>query len=606
VTEKEVNKNPQPTQPGAGENGGQSRATDNGGEDMTRATVINPDMVNRTRATAPEVGKADQTHATEIHASDLNGESETLFEPGQTLDTQMREATKETELGPMHSGGGTKATELRDQEGATNLLSGTALPGNTKPARMSSSSVTMADEHEAKYEIIRSLGKGGFAWVYLVRNLHLDRLEAIKILNTDLNEDNDVKTRFVKEARIAANFSHQNIVMVYEVQVRGKWSMFSASEDIRERHREPFTYFSMSFVEGKTATDMIKKQTRLDQKTAISIIMDAAAALEYAHQKGVVHRDIKPDNILVDHRGNGIVMDFGIAKAADQTRRTAAGTFMGTARYVSPEQAMGKEIDGRSDIYSLGVTLYELATGRVPFSSDQWMTVLYQHINEPPPAPEKFFEDINRDLRGIILKMLEKKPEDRFQTAREVLDALRQVFLAMGGQARHTSPMDEIATRQDFLKREGTAATDLMSKGIPPVRTKSTVRGEEIRPRKRSKAPLFLGLTALAVVLVVAAFFLFKPSPVVPPPELKSGSVLLDAYPNGRILKITNEAGEEVSFEGSPPLTLNLPEGNYKVIFARNGITREVTGFVGPDVKLTRIRARFEVEDEAFLLEDLK
>ena len=470
------------------------------------------------------------------------------------------------------------------------------------------------DDGNVKYEIIRSLGKGGFAWVYLVRNLSLDRLEAMKILNSELNEDEDVINRFVKEARISANFDHPNIVTLYEVEKRGRWDIFKAAPEIMERHKQPFAYFTMSFVEGETATNLIKNKGRLDQVHAIRIAMNTCAALNYAHDKGVIHRDIKPDNILVDRQGKGIVMDFGIAKVMDQTRQTAAGTFMGTARYVSPEQAMGKDIDGRSDIYSLGIALYELATGNVPFNSDQWMTVLYQHINEPPPAPETFYGDIDRDLRSIILKMLEKKPEDRFQTAVEVLRALTTVYRALGGSDLHTEHLDQIATRRDYLN--GGSPTEV-TEMVMPKRKEPPVRTTQVKAREQGgKGPMVAVVGVLSIVLAVALFFVLKPEekpPVDPDPDIKpipvkaDGRLLISAFPRGQILEIFDDQGQAIEVEKSElPQILTLPEGSYRLIISYQGRTREETGYVSASLPLSRVNAEFEVEDEMFLLEDMR
>lgn len=483
--------------------------------------------------------------------------------------------------------------------------------------------VAESEEEKPKYKVIKSLGKGGFAWVYLVRNLDLDRLEAIKILNSDLSEDPDVVARFVKEARISANFNHQNIVTIFEVQQRGVWSLFEVPPKIKSRHAEPFVYFTMSFIEGETATNFIKKSGRLPQNRAISVALDAAEALDYAHGQGVVHRDIKPDNILVDRKGNGIVMDFGIAKVADQTRQTAAGTFMGTARYVSPEQARGDEIDGRSDIYSLGITLYELVTGRVPFDSDQWMTVLYQHLNEPPPAPEQFCKEIDRDLRTIILKMLAKGKGDRFQTALELRQALALVYQKLGGRDRGTEALENIETRQNLLGGPITKATELIPpKGPgakPPVRTqvrepRQIETGPAPLPRKW---PRVLGLTAILAILVIVGFILVGNGFLAQKPggsdekqnglPVLQGHLLISAFPRGKLIKISDESGKPVAFgDGDLPRILILPEGGYDLIISYQGRTVERSAYVSSTLPLSKINAVFELEDDLFLLEDVR
>lgn len=495
----------------------------------------------------------------------------------------------------------------------------TSLPETDATVRVTQPRLQMAQK---KYKIMKELGKGGFAWVYLVKNLDLNRLEAIKILNADLTMEEDVCNRFVKEAQISANFNHQNIVTIFEVQRGGYWSNFEVEETIRNRHAEPFVYFTMSFVEGNTSTNLIRKSTRIPQKQALRIVMDTCNALNYAHSIGVVHRDIKPDNIIVDRRGSGIVMDFGIAKVVDQTRQTAAGTFMGTARYVSPEQALGREIDGRSDLYSLGITLYELVTGRVPFDSEEWMTVLYAHVNEQPPSPDRFYADIDRDLRAIILKMLEKKPENRFQTAKETHDALARVYMKLGGPAVHTEAIEKIGTRPNLVSPiEDTVATEIVrtqAAKVPPSRVRqkppSVVQGSTDAAPPSNKKPLMIGVAALALVAIIAFFVLSREKPKPdpdpkPPPAMVKSQLLITAFPKGRLIRLQSPDHSQDSLEypkGELPLLMTLPEGNYELIIEYGGQTKKTSVFISDSIPQSKAHVEFEIEDDLFLMEDLR
>lgn len=464
-------------------------------------------------------------------------------------------------------------------------------------------------EDGPKYEIVRALGKGGFAWVYLAKNLHLDRLEALKILSSKLVEDDDVVDRFVKEARISAAFHHPHIVTIYEVQRAGYWSNFKAPSKVLKRHEEPFVYFTMSFVEGDTATKLIRNQGKIPEKRAIKIAMDTCLALEYAHAKGVVHRDIKPDNILVDRQNQGIVSDFGIAKVADQTRMTAAGTFMGTARYVSPEQAMGHEIDGRSDIYSLGITLYEMVTGTVPFDSEAWMTVLYQHIHQAPEPPEVIHKDIDRDLQNVILKTLEKKPENRFQSARHVHMALANIYQKMGGKDVTTAPFDEIATRPQVLKSQATDATMLQPAAREPrVRDTKTGAPEPSTASRTKNWQLPLLAVAVLVVLALVAIprFFKDPEPPQPAPPVAVGNMVVTAFPTGELIRVLDDKGQQVAVEHQElPLVLNLPEGEYTLFISYLGNQKKMTALISAN-HMARSHAEFAFTEELLLMGDLR
>ncbi len=552
-------------------------------------------IISATRREALNVGQTAKTVINPDQAA-VDQLGETVVSRTVTEEDILEQATMETMF--------ERVTDDTHRPTIETALLGPNETGSTRPGPMQGGH-TRRSESGAKYEIVRSLGKGGFAWVYLVKNVDLDRLEAMKILNTELAEDEEVLDRFVKEARTSARFNHQNIVTVFEVSRSGDWANFKADEELVKRHRQPFAYFTMSFVEGQTATNLIKKKTRIPQKDAIRVVMDACAALDYAHAKGVVHRDIKPDNILVDNKGMGIVMDFGIAKVVDQTRQTAAGTFMGTARYVSPEQAMGRDIDARSDLYSLGVTLYELATGRVPFDSDQWMTVLYQHINEAPPSPEKFYGDIDRNLRSVILKMLEKRPEDRFQTAREVLDALQRIYMDLGGEDRRTRALDEIDTRRDFSIPQQTSVTQVPSQP-PPVRTKMREPAAAPPAPKKSMMPLLVGAVVL-VALAIVGYVVFGPkAPPEGPPLAAQGKLQVSAFPTGKILQISNKDGVEIPVTGNElPQILDLPSGAYTIVVGYQDVNKPIETFVTKDA-LSRVHFEFDVDEANFLLEDLR
>jgi serine/threonine protein kinase len=266
---------------------------------------------------------------------------------------------------------------------------------------------------EADYEVLEELGRGGMAVVYKARDKHLEREVAIKVLPFTLAFDNDFVDRFQHEARTAGQLEHPNVVPIYRVGRSGQ-----------------VIFFVMKLLRGQSLSSVIRERGKLAPSEVRRIILDTAAALGYASRSGVVHRDIKPDNILFDNEGRCVVTDFGIAKTSG-TELTAQGTSMGTPRYMSPEHAQGIPLDGRSDIYSLGVVAFQCLTGSIPFDGPDPFAVLYKHVNAPLPRPE-FATDDEKSLFAVIEKMLEKKPDDRFQNSDELI-------VALGGEV--TSPV---------------------------------------------------------------------------------------------------------------------------------------------------------------------
>ncbi|MCU1371890.1 MAG: protein kinase family protein with domain [Ilumatobacteraceae bacterium] len=251
-----------------------------------------------------------------------------------------------------------------------------------------------------RYELHRRVGRGGMAEVYLARDRLLDRLVAIKILFPEFATDPSFVARFRREAQAAANLNHPNIVGVYD------WG------------KERGTYYIvMEYVDGQTVSEILRNEGPIEPKRAAGIAADVAAALGFAHRKGVVHRDVKPGNVLITKTGEVKVADFGIARAmtaSSEENLTQTGSVMGTATYFSPEQAQGKPVDARSDLYSLGVVLYEMASGKPPFSADSPVAIAYKHVQEPIPSLAEKVPGIPSDYEAITLRALAKDPDDRY------------------------------------------------------------------------------------------------------------------------------------------------------------------------------------------------
>ena len=305
----------------------------------------------------------------------------------------------------------------------------------TIPTDFSEIDVVRQDLRE-EYEILEELGRGGMAIVFRAREKQLDREVAIKILPFSLSFDRDFVERFQREARTSARLEHPNIIPIYRVGRTGRT-----------------IYFVMKFLRGKPLAHVLAARGALPPSEIRDILCAVCRALAYAHRSGVVHRDIKPDNIMFDEHGHAMVTDFGIAKAATGGRLTGTGMAIGTPHFMSPEQAKAQPIDGRSDLYSLGVVAYVCLTGGVPYDGEDSFSIGYKHIMDPIPEPELRTPD-QRELFAIIRKLMAKTADDRFQSAEEVLQAFEgapilsrtrggAALAASGGElgSRPTSPM---------------------------------------------------------------------------------------------------------------------------------------------------------------------
>src|SRR3954470_7898312 len=250
-----------------------------------------------------------------------------------------------------------------------------------------------------RYQIDREIARGGMAEVYLARDQLLNRPVALKCLFPEYAREPSFVERFRREAQAAANLNHPNIVAIYD------WG------------QESGTYFIvMEYVEGRSLRDLIRSEAPVDPNDAAEITAEIAAALGFAHTSGVVHRDVKPGNVLLTRSGSVKVTDFGIARAGASDGLTQTGSVMGTATYFSPEQAQGLAVDGRSDVYSLGVVLYEMVTGQPPFVGDSPVSTAYKHVREAAVAPSKIVPSVPPELERVILTCLAKDPKDRYQS----------------------------------------------------------------------------------------------------------------------------------------------------------------------------------------------
>jgi len=305
-----------------------------------------------------------------------------------------------------------------------------------------------------RYELDGVVGRGGMAEVYRARDIRLDRIVAIKTLRADLARDQIFQARFRREAQSAASLNHPSIVAVYDT-----------GEDMATGL--PVPYIVMEYVDGRTVRDLLQDGHRLLPERSLEIIDGVLRALDYSHQAGIVHRDIKPGNVMVTRNGDVKVMDFGIARAMSDAQATMTQTaqVIGTAQYLSPEQARGERVDSRSDLYSTGCLLYELLTGRPPFTGDSPVAIAYQHVRENPIPPSQVDPDVPPWADAIVLKAMAKSPADRYQTAGDMRADLQR---AASGLPVAAAP----PTRVDMYQNTQRMGSDPMTgrtSAIPPV-----------------------------------------------------------------------------------------------------------------------------------------
>src|ERR1700730_16859638 len=291
-----------------------------------------------------------------------------------------------------------------------------------------------------RYELDGIVGRGGMAEVFRARDIRLDRIVGVKTLRDDLARDQTFQARFRREAQSAASLNHPSIVAVYDT-----------GEDMVGP--TPVPYIVMEFVDGRTLRDLLRDDRRLLPERAAEITDGVLRALDYSHRNGIVHRDIKPGNVMLTRSGDVKVMDFGIARAVSDSQMTMTQTaqVIGTAQYLSPEQARGERVDARSDLYSTGCLLYELLTGRPPFTGDSPVAIAYQHVRENPVPPSRVDPDIPPWADAIVLKAMAKAPGDRYQSAAEMQADIQRAASGMQVAASMQPP-----TRVDYYDQQRT------------------------------------------------------------------------------------------------------------------------------------------------------
>ncbi|HEY0540779.1 MAG TPA: Stk1 family PASTA domain-containing Ser/Thr kinase [Actinoallomurus sp.] len=345
-----------------------------------------------------------------------------------------------------------------------------------------------------RYELDGVIGRGGMAEVYRARDLRLDRVVAIKTLRSDLARDPTFQARFRREAQSAASLNHPSVIAVYDT-----------GEDMLDHN--PVPYIVMEYVEGRTLRDVLQEEHRLAPERALQMTDGILRALDYSHRGGIVHRDIKPANVMLTAGNEVKVMDFGIARALADSAATMTATaqVIGTAQYLSPEQARGERVDARSDIYSTGCVLYELLTGRPPFQGDSPVAIAYQHVREEAPQPSQLDPSIPQYANAIVMKALAKDPNYRYQSASEMRADIQRASQGMPVSAPTMAMNAGTQMMQGAGPRTQAMRPSTMGYDLPPVNYDEPERGEG--PGKKIAIWALVGV--LAVGAIVALYMIF-------------------------------------------------------------------------------------------------
>ncbi len=378
-----------------------------------------------------------------------------------------------------------------------------------------------------RYEILEKIGTGGMGNVFKAHDRKLDRIVAIKVLKLEYNEDNNFIRKFKRESLAAASISHPNIVSIYDV----------GTEKVEDKEVH---YIVMEYIDGKTLKDLINDEGRLSEKRALNYCIQIAEALKVAHSKHIVHRDIKSQNIMVTRDDRIKVTDFGIARVADNTTVTATNAVMGSVHYFSPEQARGAKVDNRSDIYSLGIVLFEMLTGRLPFDADNPVSVALMQVQSQMPRPSDFIKSIDPSVDALVLKMTEKDPDERY---RDVFDLIKDI-------KDYTIGAKTFTVKRDYEEDDNSTVITPNVKRRTNRNHSNNLDNDRQKPKKvvkkkKSAAPAILGI--FSAIVIIALLIYVVPKAI---KGMKRGDVVEKIAVENYIGKTRDEAKELIEAQG--------------------------------------------------------
>ncbi|MFC4320228.1 Stk1 family PASTA domain-containing Ser/Thr kinase [Litchfieldia salsa] len=442
-----------------------------------------------------------------------------------------------------------------------------------------------------RYKILEVIGGGGMANVYLARDVILERDVAIKILRLDFSNDEELIKRFRREAHSATSLAHPNVVSIFDV---------GEENDIY--------YIVMEYVPGKTLKQYIQKYAPLDSKEALEIIQQLTSAIAHAHNNHIVHRDIKPQNILVDNDGTVKVTDFGIAVALSSTTITQTNSVLGSVHYLSPEQARGGMATNKSDIYSLGIVLFELLTGRVPFDGESAVSIALKHLQSETPSPKRWNPSIPQSVENIILKATAKDPFHRYGTVEEMEEDIRTAFSpSRMNEERFATPEDNEVTKAiPIIRNEPIDHNETVVRKNMADKNEPNKNQNKPKPRKKKNKlfvillTVFLLISAAAVSSVTIIPYLLLPKEVVIPDltnmeyeEALNELVELKLKIEDPIEQSHEEIAEGFVIKTVPKANSTVREGSSVTIYESTGKEKEEFGqYEGLDIEEVKGRLK--------------
>src|SRR5258706_2164285 len=388
------------------------------------------------------------------------------------------------------------------------------------------------------YQIVAPLGEGGMAAVYKAYQPSMERYVAVKVLPRHMVTSEEFVLRFRREAKLLAQLQHPHILSVFDYG-----------------EADGYPYIVMPFVQGGTLSELIQKRS-LSLADVRRIVTQLGSALSYAHARGMIHRDIKPSNVLIDESNNCLLTDFGLARMVEASIKiTTSGTVMGTPAYMSPEQGAGSQIDQRSDIYSLGIILYEMVTGRVPYEAETPVAVVFKHIQDPLPSARKLNPNLPESLELILLKALAKNPDDRYQTAEDFVQAIQKALPESG-------PADNLTTQNSAPLASPTPASNFQSiqsaSGATRLESK-VVTSKNLRP---NRFPIWIlaGFGAIILVAIVAVIATKMLNPQISPTPAVTNAVIETIPPTNSPIPLLTSTSVPTSI----PLTEISSDTNFR------------------------------------------